>query len=219
MALRNITTRGDEILAKKCKPVREITPRIKQACEDMIETMKDADGVGIAAPQIGIMKRFFIAMPHVESDDPEIRDKIGIPILEMPDETAKLLKLNGIDKAGVLATDGTLESGVYEHTLERYGIQTICPNEEQQKLVMSLIYDYIKKGVTDVSELPCTEIRNLVGDLGKEGAEVLLLACTELPIAFSIMGLRSEVFVDPTMVLAKSAIRMAGAHIRGSEDY
>ena len=76
MALRNITTRGDEILAKKCKPVREITPRIKQACEDMIETMKDADGVGIAAPQIGIMKRFFIAMPHVESDDPEIRDKI-----------------------------------------------------------------------------------------------------------------------------------------------
>ncbi len=76
MALRNITTRGDEILAKKCKPVKEITPRIKQACEDMIETMKEADGVGIAAPQIGIMKRFFIAMPHVESDDPDIREKI-----------------------------------------------------------------------------------------------------------------------------------------------
>ena len=76
MALRNITIKGDEILAKKCKPVKEITPRIKQACEDMIETMKEADGVGIAAPQIGIMKRFFIAMPHVESDDPSIRDKI-----------------------------------------------------------------------------------------------------------------------------------------------
>lgn len=151
---------------------------------------------------------------------PEIKDKIGIPILEMPDETAKILKLNGIDKAGVLATDGTLESGVYEHTLERYGIQTVYPDEENQKLVMSLVYDYIKRGVTDVSELPCEEVRNLVGDMGKQGAEVLLLACTELPIAFSIMGLRSEVFVDPTTELAKAAIRAAGAQIRGSgEDY
>ena len=76
MALRNITVRGDEILAKKCKPVKEITPRIKEACEDMVETMKNADGVGIAAPQIGIMKRFFIAMPHVDSEDESIREKI-----------------------------------------------------------------------------------------------------------------------------------------------
>ena len=76
MALRNITVRGDEILAKKCKPVKQITPRIREACEDMVETMKDADGVGIAAPQIGIMKRFFIAMPHVDSEDEELRDKI-----------------------------------------------------------------------------------------------------------------------------------------------
>ena len=47
MALRNITIRGDEILAKKCKPVKEITPRIVQACADMVETMIEADGVGI----------------------------------------------------------------------------------------------------------------------------------------------------------------------------
>ena len=76
MAIRNITIRGDEILSKKCKPVKEITPHIKEVMEDMVETMKNADGVGIAAPQIGIMKRFFIAMPHVDSEDEEIRDKI-----------------------------------------------------------------------------------------------------------------------------------------------
>lgn len=76
MALRNITKKGDEILAKKCKPVREITPRIVQACEDMAETMIAADGVGIAAPQIGIMKRFFIAMPHVDAEDEAVRDRI-----------------------------------------------------------------------------------------------------------------------------------------------
>ena len=76
MAIRNITIRGDEILSKKCKPVKVITPHIKEVMEDMVETMKNADGVGIAAPQVGIMKRFFIAMPHVESEDEEEREKI-----------------------------------------------------------------------------------------------------------------------------------------------
>lgn len=76
MALRNITVRGESILAKKCKPVREITPRIREACADMVDTMKAADGVGIAAPQIGIMKRFFITMPHVDAEAEATRDKI-----------------------------------------------------------------------------------------------------------------------------------------------
>ena len=150
---------------------------------------------------------------------PEIRDKISIPILEMPDETAKLLKIKGVDKAAVLATDGTVESGLYGAALERFGILPVYPDEEQQKTVMSLVYDYIKKGVTDVEDLPREEMTNIVGDLSNKGAQVLLLASTELPIAFSIMGLRSDAFVDPTMVLAKSAIRMAGAAVRKNGDH
>ena len=148
----------------------------------------------------------------------EIKDKIGIPIIEMPEETAKLLKLNGVNKAAVLATDGTVRSDLFGHALERMGILTVYPDDEQQKLVMSLMYDYIKKGVAVIPG-PVTEgIRNMIGDLGKRGAEALILAGTELPIAFSIMGLRSEVFVDPTVILAKSAIRMAGANVRESAD-
>lgn len=76
MAIRNITVRGDEILSKRCKPVREITPHIKQVMQDMVETMLKAEGVGIAAPQVGIMKRFFAAMPHVDAEDEETRNKI-----------------------------------------------------------------------------------------------------------------------------------------------
>ena len=76
MALRNITVRGDEILAKKCKTIKAITPRIRQLADDMVETMKAADGVGIAAPQVGVMKRMFIAMPHVDAEDEETRNKI-----------------------------------------------------------------------------------------------------------------------------------------------
>ena len=147
----------------------------------------------------------------------DIKDKIGIPIIEMPEETAKLLKLNGVNKAAVLATDGTVRSDLFGHALERMGILTVYPNDEQQKLVMSLMYDYIKKGVAVIPDSVTEGIRNMIGDLGKQGAEALILASTELPIAFSIMGLRSEVFVDPTVILAKSAIRMAGANVRESD--
>ncbi len=153
---------------------------------------------------------------HCFVDD--IKDKIGIPILEMPEETAKLLKLKGVNRAAVLATDGTVQSGLFGHALERMGILTEYPDEEQQKLVMSLVYDYIKKGRTDIPDRICGDMMNLIGDLSKRGAEALILASTELPIAFSIMGLRSDAFVDPTFILAKSAIRMAGADLRGSDD-
>ena len=152
---------------------------------------------------------------HYFVDD--IKDKIGIPILEMPEETAKLLKLMEVNRAAILATDGTVQSKLFDHALERMGIQTVYPDEEQQKLVMSIVYDYIKKGRADIPDRICGEMMNLVGDLGRQGAEALILASTELPLAFSIMGLRSDAFVDPTFILAKSAIRMAGASLRRSE--
>lgn len=64
MALRNIVTEGDEILRKKCREVSEITDRIKLTLEDMLETMRSQYGVGIAAPQVGVMRRMFIAEPE-----------------------------------------------------------------------------------------------------------------------------------------------------------
>ena len=57
MALRNIRTIGDEVLQKECKPVKEVTERIHEVINDMLETMYEADGVGLAAPQVGILKR------------------------------------------------------------------------------------------------------------------------------------------------------------------
>ena len=80
MALRNITIRGDEILTKKCKTIKAITPRICELAADMGETMLAADGVGIAAPQVGVMKRMFLAMPHVDAEDEETRNKIYVMI-------------------------------------------------------------------------------------------------------------------------------------------
>ena len=60
MALRNIREMGDEILSKKAKEVTEITPRIETLIEDMLDTMYEAQGVGLAAPQVGILKRIVV---------------------------------------------------------------------------------------------------------------------------------------------------------------
>lgn len=60
MSIRNIRTEGDEILGKISKPVKEMTPRNKQLIQDMLETMEDAQGVGLAAVQVGILKRIVV---------------------------------------------------------------------------------------------------------------------------------------------------------------
>lgn len=60
MAIRKIRTMGDRILTKKCRPVEEMTPKIKTLINDMLDTMYDAYGVGLAAPQVGILKRIVV---------------------------------------------------------------------------------------------------------------------------------------------------------------
>ncbi len=68
MGLRNIRIYGDDILESRCKEVKSMTPRISKLIDDMLETMYDADGVGLAAPQVGILKR--IAVVDVTGEDP-----------------------------------------------------------------------------------------------------------------------------------------------------
>ncbi len=60
MARLNIVKEGDEVLRKHCRPVTEITPRILRLLDDMLETLHEANGVGLAAPQVGVLRRLCI---------------------------------------------------------------------------------------------------------------------------------------------------------------
>ena len=80
MAIRNIRRDGDDILKKKCKPITEITPSVLGLIDDMVETLRHADALGLAAPQVGALKR--IAVIQDEEDlyeliNPEIKFKDG----------------------------------------------------------------------------------------------------------------------------------------------
>ena len=72
MAIRNIREIGDPVLNKKCKEVNELTDRTRELIDDMFETMYDADGVGLAAPQIGVLKRIAVIDVSEEADSPII---------------------------------------------------------------------------------------------------------------------------------------------------
>lgn len=70
MAIRNIREFGDPVLNKPCKEVTEVTPRIRELIEDMLDTMYEAGGVGLAAPQVGILKK--IVVIDTTGDEPHI---------------------------------------------------------------------------------------------------------------------------------------------------
>ena len=70
MALRNIRVIGDEILYKRSKEVKEVTEKTRQLVEDMFETMYEAEGVGLAAPQVGILKRIVVIDVSEEQNSP-----------------------------------------------------------------------------------------------------------------------------------------------------
>lgn len=70
MALRNIRIQGDPILTKECRKIDKMTPKIKQLIQDMFDTMYDAYGVGLAAPQVGILKQ--VVVIDTTGDDPHV---------------------------------------------------------------------------------------------------------------------------------------------------
>lgn len=74
MALREIKIDGEEVLTKECRPVKELTPYLTDLIDDMIETMHEADGVGLAAPQVGILRQICVidVGPENGTDEPLI---------------------------------------------------------------------------------------------------------------------------------------------------
>ena len=72
MALREIRKEGDPILRKECKDVKEMTERISVLIDDMFETMYESNGVGLAAPQVGILKRIFVVDVGMEEPEPYV---------------------------------------------------------------------------------------------------------------------------------------------------
>lgn len=136
----------------------------------------------------------------------QVARAVNIPILNMIEETAKEIERKGIARAGILATDGTVQTGVYEKVLRSHGIGTVYPSAVEQEAVMEIIY----KGVKAMNAgFPVSDFRNAVQCLFQKGAEAVVLGCTELPLAFEMYRLDYP-HIDPTLTLVKKAIEFVG---------
>ena len=121
MAIREIRTMGDEVLTKACKEVTAMTPRTMFLIEDMIDTMYDAMGVGLAAPQVGILKRIVVIdvgegpmvliNPEILETSGEQTDSEGC--LSVPGKAGEVTRPNYVK---VKALNEDMEEAVYEGT-------------------------------------------------------------------------------------------------------
>ena len=120
MAIRNIREIGDPVLNKSCKTVTEITDRTRQLIDDMFETMYDAEGVGLAAPQVGILKR--IVVVDVTGEDPILL--INPVIMETSGEqTGNEGCLSVPGKAGVVTRPNYVKVKAYNENMEPFEIE------------------------------------------------------------------------------------------------
>ena len=119
MALRTIRIQGDPVLEKRCREITEITPKIEELIEDMIDTMYEANGVGLAAPQVGILKRLVVIDI---GDGPIIM--INPIILETSGEQTGgegCLSLPG--KSGTVTRPNYVKARAYDENMEEFEIE------------------------------------------------------------------------------------------------
>lgn len=144
MAIRMIRLEGDPVLREVAKPVREITKNIIKLLDDMAETMYDADGVGLAAPQVGVPKRVIVmdcGDGLIEMINPEIISKEGEQIgpegcLSIPGVTAEVARANKVVAKG-------LNRHGKEITVEGEGLLARCIQHEIDHLNGILFIDYV----------------------------------------------------------------------------
>lgn len=154
MALRQIREIGDEILLKECREVKEVTPRVRELIDDMFETLYEANGVGLAAPQVGVLKRIVIIDC---GDDPHVL--INPRIIESSGEqTGSEGCLSVPGKAGLVTRPNYVKVIYYDENMEQQELEgtellarAVC--HELDHLDGKLYVDLVEGELKDVEEL------------------------------------------------------------------
>lgn len=136
----------------------------------------------------------------------QIQSFTSVPIIHMPREAVReAVRARGARRIGVMGTDGTVRSGVYERECEALGAECVVPSPGRQADVMSIIYDNVKAGhPADMGRFSL-----VVDELVRRGCDAVILACTELSVVRRRQG-APEVCLDAMDVLVREAIVRSG---------
>lgn len=152
MAIRQIRVAGDPILNKVCKEVKKLTPMLETLIEDMLETMYQANGAGLAAPQVGVLKR--IAVADI-GDGPVVMVNPRI-IAQDGEQTAEEACLSLPGKAGQVTRPNHVVIRAFDKHMEEYEMEatemlarTFC--HEIDHLDGHLYVEHVVEGLRDIS--------------------------------------------------------------------
>jgi aspartate racemase len=138
-----------------------------------------------------------------------LQDGIGLPLIHGIRCTAQTLFDAGVRKVGLMATDGTVQSGIFQRQVEELGMELVLPGEEGQRGVMTLIYDQVKAGLEPEMAL-FAAIRD---ELRTKGAQAIVLGCTELSLLKKGKDLGNGI-LDALEVLAKESVLACGKQVK-----
>lgn len=176
MALRTIREYGDPVLTKKAKTIREMTPKIEALIKDMLETLYDSGGVGLAAPQVGMLKRLVVIDVSEEQNDPHIL--INPEIIESDGEQKGLegcLSVPG--KSGMVTRPNHVKARALNEKMEPIEIEgvelmarAIC--HELDHLDGKIYVDLVEGELYDNDDLvPAEDEEGEAADMDQETAE------------------------------------------------
>jgi aspartate racemase len=134
----------------------------------------------------------------------EVQSAIQIPLINIAEETAKVIQANGMKKVALLGTKYTMQLDFYKNKLFAKGIQTIIPGEEDIVYINNAIYSEMGKGLF----LPETKTRfiQIINKLQQSGVEAVILGCTEIPILIKQEDVNLPVF-DTTEIHVSAAVK------------
>lgn len=139
----------------------------------------------------------------------ELQNAVSTPIINAVAETAKLLKAAGVSRVGIMATDGTIQSGLLTRELDHAGIRPILPSKPRQRDVMHLIYENVKAE----KEVEMDRFLAVQQELADCGSEVIILGCTELSLIRRNHPL-DGCFLDVMDVMTREAVLRCGKALK-----
>lgn len=139
----------------------------------------------------------------------ELEAGIPVPLLNGVRETVMHLKEQGITRVGIMATDGTVRSGIFRRELESCGMEAVEPSAQRQADVMHLIFDNIKASAPADME----KFHAVRQELQQNGAQAIILGCTELSLIKRDYPIGAG-FVDAMEVLAQQAVLQCGMPLK-----
>ena len=138
-----------------------------------------------------------------------LQAELSVPIIHMIRETVQAITAEGRRTVGILATDGTIRTGIYQKELEAAGLTAVTPPAELQRVVMSIIYDEIKRGETGSRE----KFGEIDQFLRAAGCDCAILGCTELSV-YRVLHSLPPYYIDAMEILAEQSILRCGKQLR-----